>query len=72
MDLNSRIETIHEKKMIGQRLEMSFTNNTTDLLWKTFVPLRQTTQNTINSDLYSLQIYPPFFNNFYSNLPLTM
>ena len=68
MELEARIETIHQKKMIGQRLEMSFANNTTGLLWKTFMPLRQTVQNTINLDLYSLQIYPPyFFENFESN-----
>lgn len=53
-----RIETIAEKKLIGMHLSMSHANNRTAELWRSFMPHRNAIPNKLNSDLYSLQIYP--------------
>jgi AraC family transcriptional regulator len=59
------IESLPEKKLIGKRLKMSFSDNRTPELWKGFMPRRKEIQNSIGSELYSLQIYEPlFFDNF--------
>lgn len=59
------IKTLEEKKLIGQQLNMSFANNKTFELWKSFMPRRKEIQNSIGSDLYSMQNYAPlFFENF--------
>ncbi len=63
--MHSRIETLPEKKLIGKRMVMSFSNNLTRDLWRGFMPRRKEIQNNIGTDLYSVQIYPPmFFRNF--------
>lgn len=44
---------------------MSFSNNTTPQLWKSFMSRRKEIQQTVGTDLYSVQIYrPQFFSNF--------
>ena len=57
-----RLETLAEKKLIGKRLQMSYANNRTGELWRSFMPRRKAIQNAVNSDLISLQIYPSNFN----------
>jgi len=62
--MEPRIETLSEKKLIGNRLKMSFANNKTYELWKGFMPRRKEIKNSIGTDLYSMQIYAPsFFDN---------
>ena len=51
-----------ERKLIGKRKRMSFSNNTTAGLWKSFIPDRHLIKNSINSDLISMQIYESNFN----------
>jgi AraC family transcriptional regulator len=47
---------------------MSYSNNKTNELWNSFMPRKNEIVNTIGSELYSMQIYPPFFfNNFNPN-----
>lgn len=59
------IKNLEEKKLIGQQLTMSFANNKTVELWNGFMPRRKEIQNSIGSNLYSMQIYVPlFFENF--------
>ena len=53
-----RIETIAEKKLKGMHISMSHANNRTAELWRSFMPQRNAIPNKLNSDLYSLQIYP--------------
>jgi AraC family transcriptional regulator len=54
-----------EKKFIGKRISMSFTGNKTIALWRCFMPNRKEIQNTIGTELYSIEVYPPsFFDNF--------
>lgn len=52
-----RIETLSEKKLIGKRLQMSFSNNLTTKLWRSFMSRRKEIQNTVGTDLFSLQNY---------------
>jgi len=61
-----RIETISEKKLVGKRLQMSFADNKTAELWRSFMPRRKEIKNVIGSDLFSLQNYNQVnpFQNF--------
>jgi AraC family transcriptional regulator len=66
--VNPRIELLKETKLIGKRMRMSFADNKTFKLWRSFMPVRKEIKNSIGSELYSLQIYEPlFFNNFDPN-----
>ena len=66
--MKSRIETLAEKKLVGKRMIMSFSNNKTGELWRSFMTERKEIKNNIDTELYSLQIYAPlFFNNFNPN-----
>lgn len=56
-----RIEHLHEKKLVGKNRSMSFADNTTAELWRSFMPHRKEIQNALSSDLYSMQVYPPLF-----------
>lgn len=63
--MQSRIETLKGKKMIGQKIKMSFANNKTFELWRNFMPRLNEIQNRIGSELYSLEVYDhQFFNSF--------
>lgn len=63
------IATVSEKKFVGKRTAMSFSNNKTEELWRGFMIQRKEIKNTIGQDLYSLQIYPPlFFEDFNPNI----
>lgn len=60
-----RIEKIAAKNLVGKRMKMSFVNNTTAALWKSFMPERKAIHNSTSKYLYSLQVYPSlFFDNF--------
>ena len=68
INMKPRIETLAEKKLVGKRMIMSFSNNKTGELWRSFMPRRKEIQNNIGAELYSIQIYAPlFFNNFNPN-----
>jgi AraC family transcriptional regulator len=59
-----RIEIVAEKKLIGTRMRMSFSENKTGELWRSFMPVRKDIQNYIGTCLYSMQMYPSsFFEN---------
>ncbi|UZR96141.1 GyrI-like domain-containing protein [Chondrinema litorale] len=63
-----RIETIQEKKLVGKYLTMSFANNKTGELWKSFMPLKNHIHNKVGTEMYSLQSYPAnFFVGFNPN-----
>ena len=67
--MQSRIETLIEKKLIGKKLLMSFANNQTFKLWNGFMSRRTEIKNNIGTNLYSMQIYPPlFFEKFNPNI----
>ncbi|KOP39131.1 AraC family transcriptional regulator [Flavobacterium sp. WLB] len=63
--MEARIETLTEKKLIGQHIEMSFIENKTFQLWSNFMPKRKQIKNTINENLYSLEVFSHgHFDNF--------
>ena len=63
--MQPRMATLSEKKLIGKRLKMSFSNNKTFELWRSFMPRRKEIKNNIGSDLYSIEVYSPlFFDHF--------
>lgn len=55
----SRIETINEKKLIGQRMRMSLADYRVAALWQSFMPRRKEIINALSSDLISLAVYSP-------------
>ncbi len=52
-----RIETPSQKKLIGKKLAMSFANNRTPELWRSFMSRRNEIQNAVSTDLFSVQYY---------------
>jgi AraC family transcriptional regulator len=63
--MEPRIVTLKEKKLIGNHLKMSFSNNKILELWRSFMPRRKEITSVVNSDLYSVEIYgPAFFSDF--------
>lgn len=55
--MTPRIETLREKKLVGKRLRMSFANDRTGELWRSFMPRRKEITNPVTTDLISLQVY---------------
>ncbi|WP_336517687.1 GyrI-like domain-containing protein [Pollutibacter soli] len=60
-----RIENIKGRTLAGMNRQMSFAEDQTAILWRSFMPRRKEIVNAIGSDLYSLQVYPEgFFDEF--------
>jgi AraC family transcriptional regulator len=64
--MQHRIETIGEKKLIGKRMMMTFVDNKTADLWRSFMPVRNQVPNVIGAYLYSVQVYPHGFFEGYN------
>lgn len=63
--MNPRIEKLSEKKLIGNNLKMSLSNNKTGQLWEQFAARIKEIENRISKDKISMQIYPPlYYKNF--------
>jgi len=63
--MKARIENLIEKKLIGQYIPMNFIENKTFELWSNFMPRKKEIKHVINSDLYSLEVFPVgHFDNF--------
>jgi len=62
MNLQPRILTLYPKKLIGKKLTMTFAENKTAELWKSFMPRRNEIQNKVSDDLISMQIFPEGFS----------
>lgn len=60
--MQNRIEILTPKKLVGKYLTMSFLNNRTGELWQSFMPHRKKITNVVNSNLFSLQVYPKGFD----------
>jgi len=45
------------KKLLGMWVEMSLAENKTSMLWGQFMPGRKEIKNSVNNDLYSMQVY---------------
>jgi len=66
MNLTPLIKISPEIKLVGKRLNMSFSNNQIRQLWQSFMPRKKEVVNTLNDHLYSVEIYKQsnFFKNF--------
>lgn len=63
--MQSRIEVLIEKKLIGKSRTMNFLANTTEVLWREFMPRREEIHNRIGTAFYSVQRYGvDFFTHF--------
>jgi AraC family transcriptional regulator len=63
--MQPKIEVLKEKRLMGKRIQMSFSDNKTFELWQSFMPRRKEIANNIGLELYSVEIYQPhFFDNF--------
>ncbi|HEY5122099.1 MAG TPA: GyrI-like domain-containing protein [Ignavibacteria bacterium] len=60
--MEPRIETLTEKKLIGKRIRMTFSNNKTFELWKSFMTERKEIKNSKTNDLFSMQEYDESFD----------
>lgn len=59
------ITTSPERKLVGKKLTMSFANNKTGELWKSFMPRRHEIKNNLTAELISMQLYSPtHFSDF--------
>lgn len=64
--MEPKIEFFKETKLIGKKIRMSFAKDKTVELWKSFSPRRKDIKNSVNSNLYSVDLYldTTFFENF--------
>ncbi len=53
---------LQPQQLIGKRLSMSFAQNRTAELWKSFMPRRKEITNAVNEELISMQVYNPDFD----------
>ena len=71
MNLKSRQPLIKHRpltRLIGIKASMSHTNNQTARLWQTFMPRKKEINNAVNTDLYSIELYPEnYFQHFNPN-----
>jgi len=66
--MEPRIEILEAKKLIGNRLKMSLTNNKTGQLWGSFAPKIKFIKNKLSNDKISMQVYDPSYHtNFNPN-----
>jgi len=68
-----RIERVHTKQIIGNRLEMTTARDRSAELWRGFMPNRKHIQHSVNDDVLSIQLFPstPDFTKTNSDEPYT-
>jgi len=57
MILNPKTINLPTTKLLGMWMEMSLAKNKTGMLWGQFMPRRKEIRNSVNNDLYSMQVY---------------
>lgn len=57
--MTPRIERVHEKKLVGMHLSMSFARYRIGELWGSFMPRRKEIINNLTGDLISMVVYKP-------------
>lgn len=64
--MKPRIELLPKKMLIGKSIKMSLVNDKTFELWRSFMPNLKSIKNTVNSNLFSIQVYDKSldFKNF--------
>ena len=63
--MKEEIRFSDQKKLIGKKLSMSFSDDKTFELWSSFMPCRNEIENAVGNELYSIEEYPEsYFDNF--------
>ncbi len=64
--MKPNIKYTKEILLVGKKISMSYSNNLTTALWKSFMPHRKEISNSLNTNLFSVEVYnsPNFFENF--------
>lgn len=64
--MNPSIKSLTETKLIGKKVRMNFLNNQVQQLWKSFMPRKKEIHNSIDEDLYSVDVYDSlsYFDSF--------
>ena len=57
LSMTPTIRTISEKKLVGNRLNMSLANDKTRELWQSFMPRRKEITTVLSTDLFCMQVY---------------
>ena len=67
------IQTLPQKKLVGKSARMSLVQNTTSLLWNSFMQNRKAIKNAIGPNRYSIQVYDEasYFKNFHPQTEFT-
>ncbi|OOQ61678.1 GyrI-like domain-containing protein [Mucilaginibacter pedocola] len=66
--MEPRLEALPPQMFAGKHLSMSYADNKTGELWRSFMPIRKRVTNAIGSELYSIEVYPAgFFTSFDAN-----
>ncbi len=65
MNLEPRLTISADRKLVGNRVMTSLTDNKTSELWSSFMPERKSIQHQVDDDLISMSIYgSDYFNPF--------
>ena len=64
--MTPRIEKLEEKKLIGQSIKMSLSQNRTGQLWGQFAPRIKEIENKLSQNKISMQIYPSSYYEEFS------
>lgn len=68
MNMQPRIESISEKKLVGKFVEMSLIDNKTLELFSSFMPYQKEVKNSISSAIYEVMQYDAaYFKSFNPN-----
>jgi AraC family transcriptional regulator len=59
--MQPRIQTLSEKKLVGKKQRMSFSNHQPAALWRSFMPELSQIKNVAGPELYSLEVYDADF-----------
>jgi AraC family transcriptional regulator len=57
-----RFELLSKKRLFGKSVVMSYSHNRTHELWRSFMVNRKMISKSIDSNLFSIQFYPPIFD----------
>ena len=55
--MHPRIETVTDKKLIGNKIKMNLIHDKTGFLWSSFAPKIKDVKNRVGTDKISMQIY---------------
>jgi AraC family transcriptional regulator len=51
------IRLLPDTKLVGMRVQMNFLENKIPELWRGFMPMKREIENSVGTDLYSVEIY---------------